>query len=71
MNENESKEDLPPTDDIPSNVPDPEAPLRGEAVPDDWLDQRQTTPSGRPGGWSEESRLRMPRETSSERPETA
>jgi hypothetical protein len=49
MNENETKEDLRPTDDIPSIVPDPEAPLRGEAVPEDWLDQRQTTPSGRPG----------------------
>jgi hypothetical protein len=49
MNESESEDDRRPTDDIPSVVPDPEAPLRGEAVPDDWLDQRQTTPSGRPG----------------------
>jgi hypothetical protein len=49
MNESESEDDRRPTDDIPSVVPDPEAPLRGETVPDDWLDQRQTTPSGRPG----------------------
>jgi hypothetical protein len=38
-----------PVDDIPSNVPDPDAPLRGEKVPDDWLDPRFWTPSGRPG----------------------
>jgi hypothetical protein len=36
-------------DDIPSNVPDPDAPLKGVDVPDDWLGQGQTTPSGRPG----------------------
>jgi hypothetical protein len=49
MNEREREDDERPTEDIPSIVPDPEAPLRGEAVPEDWLDQRQTTPSGRPG----------------------
>jgi hypothetical protein len=38
-----------PIDDIPSNVPDPDAPLKGVDVPDDWLGQGQTTPSGRPG----------------------
>jgi hypothetical protein len=38
-------------DDIPSIVPDPDAPLRGEIVPDDWLDQKVTTASGRPGGY--------------------
>jgi len=41
----------PPVSDIPSVVPDPDAPLRGEAVPDDWLDQKVTTASGRPGGY--------------------
>jgi hypothetical protein len=45
----EARDDRPPTDEIPSNVPDPDAPLKGVDVPDDWLDQRQTTPSGRPG----------------------
>jgi hypothetical protein len=45
----EAGDDRRPTDEIPSIVPDPEAPLRGEVVPDDWLDQPQTTPSGRPG----------------------
>jgi hypothetical protein len=40
-------------DDIPSIVPDPEAPLRGETVPDDWLDQKMTTASGRPGGYGQ------------------
>jgi hypothetical protein len=38
-------------EDIPSIDPDPEAPLRGERVPDDWLDQKVTTASGRPGGY--------------------
>ena len=41
-----------PVDDIPSIVPDPDAPLKGITVPDDWLDQKWTTPSGRPGGWA-------------------
>jgi hypothetical protein len=49
--ESTSEDDRRVTDDIPSVVPDPEAPLRGEDVPDDWLNQRQPTPSGRPGGW--------------------
>jgi len=49
--ESKTEDDRGPTDDIPSIVPDPEAPLRGEDVPDDWLNDRQTTPSGRPGNW--------------------
>ncbi len=51
LNESKSEDDRRPSDDIPSIVPDPEAPLRGEDVPDDWLNQRQPTPSGRPGTW--------------------
>jgi hypothetical protein len=47
----EADEGYQAVDDIPSNVPDPEAPLRGEDVPDDWLNPKLTTPSGRPGGW--------------------
>ena len=47
----EPEENEPTVDDIPSEVPDPEAPLRGESVPDDWLNPKLTTPSGRPGGW--------------------
>jgi hypothetical protein len=47
----EAGESREPVDDIPSNVPDPDAPLKGIDVPDDWLDQKWTTPSGRPGGW--------------------
>ena len=37
---NEDEDDRGPIDDIPSIVPDPEAPLRGEDVPDDWLNDR-------------------------------
>jgi hypothetical protein len=60
----ETNESLPAADaderpieanDIPSIVPDPEAPLRGEVVPDDWLDQKVTTASGRPGGYGRPS----------------
>ena len=51
MNEHTAEDDAASTDDIPSVVPDPEAPLRGEDVPDDWLNQREPTPSGRPGTW--------------------
>jgi hypothetical protein len=49
--EKKNEADRPATDDIPSVVPDPEAPLRGETVPDEWLNQREPTPSGRPGSW--------------------
>ena len=41
MNESKNEDDRRPTDDIPSIVPDPEAPLRGEDVPDDWLTQQE------------------------------
>ncbi len=41
MNDDESEDDRRPTGDIPSIVPDPDAPLRGEDVPDDWLSQQK------------------------------
>jgi hypothetical protein len=41
MSDAEGEQDPRPPDDIPSNVPDPEAPLRGEDVPDNWLSQQK------------------------------
>jgi hypothetical protein len=41
MSESEDEHEPERPDDIPSNVPDPEAPLRGEAVPDNWLSQQK------------------------------
>ena len=47
MTETEDEDVPQPTEDIPSIVPDENAPLTGEDIPDDWLDPKPTTPSGR------------------------